>query len=302
MRFLTAPSTAALAFVTTALTVQAAPLANDDSTHIDDHQGMLMKRDTPGWNDFNCKSTTARPNPLVLLHGLGSQGEQHWSVFAPKFAAKGYCVFTPTYGSMPGQTLVNGLDSVENSGKQLSEYIDKVLASTGASKVNILGHSEGSSLANYYLLKMDGASKVDRAAYIGSNLYGTSFLAMSTLAKTLGLFDGAQSTFSPLCKACFELLEGSKFLKDLNAKGDTVSGVKYISIVTKTEEFVTPKENGFFKDQNINVRNVYLQDLCATDLSEHIALMASSVVFNAVSAHFDNASVENVGCSLPFIE
>ncbi|KAF9978924.1 hypothetical protein BGZ73_008429 [Actinomortierella ambigua] len=309
MRFLKVLFSATFVFAATVTVGHATPVPNKmipalmparGTAGISSDSFKLTKRATPGWNDPNCKPTAAHPNPLILLHGLGSQGDQHWSVFGPQFAARGYCVYGPTYGSVPGQTVVNGLDTIENSGKQLSEYIDKVLASTGASRVNIVGHSEGSTLMQYYLLKMDGAKKVERVAGIGGNYRGTDIQGLTEFAKTVGLYDEGSKAISPFCKACTELITGSDFLKDLNANGDTVPGIKYLNIVTNTEIFVTPKESGFLLDKNPSVRNVYLQDLCLVDLSDHIALMASPVVFAALHAHFDDSANQKVDCTAVF--
>ncbi|KAF9161665.1 hypothetical protein DFQ26_004338 [Actinomortierella ambigua] len=287
MRFVKTLSTGAFALAATALVGQATSLP----------EGIAgIWGQNPRWNNFECKPTAAHPNPLVLLHGLGSEGTEHWSVFAPRFAALGYCVFSPTYGSLHGQTFVNGIDLIENSGHQLSEYIDRVLASTGASKVNILGHSEGTMVTNYYLLKMNGGPKVDRFAGIGGNFRGTDFHTFIKFLKTIGLYDTGKTLVDPLCKACDQLFLNSTFIKDLNANGDTVPNVKYLNIVTKFEEFVSPIESGFLQDDNPNVRRVYLQDLCPSDFSEHITLMASLTVFAAVNAFFDDSANQHIDC------
>lgn len=49
------------------------------------------------------------------------------------------------------------------SAQELSNFVDQVLNATGASKVNIFGHSEGSIVPRYYLKFLDGATKVGKA-------------------------------------------------------------------------------------------------------------------------------------------
>ncbi|KAG0261618.1 hypothetical protein DFQ27_002883 [Actinomortierella ambigua] len=256
------------------------------------------KPETPRWNDLGCQPTAEHPNPLVLIHGLYSQGERHWKVFAPKFAAKGYCVFTPTYGSMHGQSLVNGLDAIEDSAQQIATYIDTVLTATGASKVDILAHSEGSTVGQYYLLKLNGGAKVDRWSAIGGNFYGTTYLGLSSFLQKLGVYDAVEWAISPLCKACFQLVEGSDFFKDLYAQTggrDTVPDVSYFNLASRYDEYVV--ESGFMRDKNNSkVRNVYLQDLCPTDHAKHFDLLTDPVVFNAVNAHLDDQAEQDVGC------
>ena len=78
----------------------------------------------------------------------------------PRFAAAGYCTYALTYGQLNGIPLFAGLDKMENSAAELAKFVDEVLASTGASKVDLIGHSEGAIMPRYYLKFLGGASKV----------------------------------------------------------------------------------------------------------------------------------------------
>lgn len=78
----------------------------------------------------------------------------------PRFAAAGYCTYALTYGQLPGIPLFAGLDKMENSAPQLASFIDQVLASTNATQVDLVGHSQGSLMPRYYLKFLGGASKV----------------------------------------------------------------------------------------------------------------------------------------------
>ncbi|EME51337.1 esterase/lipase family protein [Amycolatopsis decaplanina] len=53
---------------------------------------------------------------------------------------------------------------MEQSAKELSAFVDEVLGATGVSKVDILGHSEGTLTPSYYVKFLGGASKVDKYA------------------------------------------------------------------------------------------------------------------------------------------
>src|SRR5882724_10132611 len=95
---------------------------------------------TGGVDDGSCKLSAAHPRPVVTAHGLFGNGPGNFLAAAPLLAGQGYCVFTPTYGQslIPG---VGGTDYVQNSAKEFGGYVDKVLAATGAAKVDVLGHS-----------------------------------------------------------------------------------------------------------------------------------------------------------------
>jgi len=98
----------------------------------------LTKRSTSGVNDWNCKPTAQRPLPVVLVHGLTGNAVLHWVYMAPRLVAEGYCVFSLSYGKLNNVPVIYGLDKMKNSAQQLSDFVDKVLAATGTSKVNIL--------------------------------------------------------------------------------------------------------------------------------------------------------------------
>ncbi|KAF9342294.1 hypothetical protein BGX34_008416, partial [Mortierella sp. NVP85] len=111
-----------------------------------------------GYNDFNCKPSAEHPNPVIMLHGLGANANV-WSYMGLRFALKGYCAFSMTYGRLPDIPLLGGLNDLIESAYEVSDFVDQVLASTGASKVDLLGHSEGSTLTRVYLKYNNGVTK-----------------------------------------------------------------------------------------------------------------------------------------------
>lgn len=114
-----------------------------------------------GYNDFNCKPSPKHPNPLIMLHGLGGNSLE-FGVFAPGYASRGYCVFTLDYGRVESLPFLGGVDDIMVSGKQVSDFVDKVLASTRASKVDFLGHSLGSTVMRVYVKYFNGLPKTGK--------------------------------------------------------------------------------------------------------------------------------------------
>jgi len=75
----------------------------------------LARQRSSGWNDWNCKPSSGHPRALVLVHGFIRNGINNWLYMAPRFVAKGYCVFSLTYGQLNNSPLMGGLDKMENS-------------------------------------------------------------------------------------------------------------------------------------------------------------------------------------------
>lgn len=224
----------------------------------------------PGANDWNCKPTAQRPRPVVLLHGLGANMGENWSTLAPLLHNEGHCVFALNYGGNQfGLGRFFGFKPMEEQAVQLSAFIDRVLGATGASKVNIVGHSQGGVMPRYYLKNMGGATKVDRFVGLAPNSHGTTGAGILYLAaRTFPAI--ADGIVFEVCESCRQHLKGSQFMADLNAGGDTVPGVTYTVVGTKYEEAVTPYRTQFLTGPNVT--NITVQQNCAINFSEHISV------------------------------
>ncbi|KAF9900426.1 hypothetical protein EC991_007342 [Linnemannia zychae] len=255
-----------------------------------------VKRSSSGLNDWACIPNAAHPRPVVLVHGLIATGDNNWIYMGPRLKDAGYCVYYFTYGALPGIVGVAGLDKMENSATQLSTFVDKVIASTKVSKVDLVGHSQGTLMPRYYLKFLGGASKVQKFAGFGAIAYGTNLLGIVPFLTSLGLYDVIKKIIDPVCLSCFQFLENSAFLQNLNAGGDTVPGVQYQFIGSKYDEVVTPYTNGFLRDRNPLVKNIVLQDVCSLDVSEHALQMLDPIVFRKIDAFLNPAATQTVNC------
>lgn len=89
------------------------------------------------------------------------------------------------------------------------------------------------------------------------------------------------------------------FLTKLNEGGDTVPGVKYTVLATKYDEVVTPYRSQFLSGSGVH--NVLLQDLCALDLSEHVAIgLFDRIAFHEVANALDPAHATPTTCASAF--
>jgi triacylglycerol esterase/lipase EstA (alpha/beta hydrolase family) len=242
----------------------------------------------PGANN-NCKPSAAHPYPVVLVHGTAENEGSNWLSLAPLLANNGYCVYAFNYGetllSLLGR--VDGLNYIEHSAEELSSFVKSVLAKTGASKVDIVGHSQGGMMPNYYLKFLGGASKVNVLVGLAPSNHGTTIQGLTTLLEVIpgasllgGLLGDLGSASIP------EQETGSAFMTHLFAGGDTVAGPRYVVIETTHDEVVTPYTHAFLS--GANVTNITVQDQCPSDPTEHIGITEDSPalqnVLNQLSA------------------
>ena len=251
----------------------------------------------PGANTA-CRPSSAHPEPVVLVHGLFADQSDNWQTIAPFLADNGYCVYSLTYGNdasgQPPFDRFGGLADMAVSAQELAAFVDHVLAETGAAKVDIVGHSEGGTMPDYYLKALGGAAKVDHFVALSGVLHGTTFWGLSTLY-ALGAAYGYSQQFSTgvaqFCTSCLEFLSGSSFMQQLDAPtpgscpydGAAVDGVRYTSIATDNDElvrpptsdFIDPRCNGF---DGIGVDDILVQQQCPLDQADHLSIAADPVV------------------------
>ncbi|MFF2244044.1 esterase/lipase family protein [Arthrobacter sp. NPDC058130] len=216
----------------------------------------------PGANDWSCKPSTAHPYPVILVPGTFANMATRWATLSPALKSQGYCVFALNYGATNG---VYATGPVADSARQLASFVDTVLASTGARKVDLVGHSQGGMMPRYYLGFLGGANKVNHLVGIAPSNHGTRGL----ITPSLDSIQRATSVGGSICQACVDQQAGSPFLTELNSIGDTVPGPAYTVISTTHDAVVTPYPSQFLAGPRRQVTNITIQDKCPTDVSDH---------------------------------
>ena len=216
----------------------------------------------PGANDWSCKPSAAHPYPVVLVPGTFENMAKNWATLSPALKSQGYCVFALNYGATNG---VDATGPVADSARQLAPFVEKVLASTGARKVDLVGHSQGGMMPRYYLGFLGGADKVNHLVGIAPSNHGTRGL----ITPTPDAVPPATSVGGSNCQACADQQAGSPFLTELNSIGDTVPGPAYTVISTTHDEVVTPYPSQFLAGPAQQVTNITIQDKCPADVIDH---------------------------------
>ncbi|MEU0540585.1 alpha/beta fold hydrolase [Nocardia sp. NPDC005978] len=244
-----------------------------------------------GANDFACKPTADHPRPVVLAHGTDSSAYSDWSAIAPQLAGAGLCVFALNYGGKPDAESY-GTEDVFESSAQIGEFVDQVLAATGAAQVDLVGFSQGASVTRYYVNKLGGAPKVGQWIGLASPSYGGIMYGLVPVAQNAPvLFDLAELASS---EAAIQQAAGSPFITALNAGGDTVPGVRYTTIGSTVDEMIQPNAN--IALQGAGATNLVLQQMCADDLTGHFHMVYDPFVQQLVLALLDPAHAATPVC------
>jgi triacylglycerol esterase/lipase EstA (alpha/beta hydrolase family) len=239
----------------------------------------------------NCKPAAAHPYPVVLVHATFADEGSNWVTLAPLLANNGYCVYGFNYGETILSGLlgsIDGLGNIEHSAEELSSFVNKVLSKTGASKVDLVGHSQGGMMPNYYIKFLGGASKVHTLIALAPSNHGTTVSGLTTLIEKFPFASLLVPVFLEVIGAPSlpQQESGSAFQKKLFGAGDTVAGPRYVVIETTHDEVVTPYTNAFLSGSAVT--NINLQSQCPSDPVAHIGMFEDSPalqnVLNQLSA------------------
>jgi triacylglycerol esterase/lipase EstA (alpha/beta hydrolase family) len=246
----------------------------------------------PGADDWSCVPSAAHPRPVVLVHGTAENMRDNFNALSPLLKNNGYCVYALDYGGQHGQSFIGATGPVADSARELAPFVDRVLAATGAAQADVVGHSQGGMMPRYYLKHLGGASKVAHLVGLTPSNHGTTFNGLLTLAAA---FPGGSQVVAAGCPACADQTAGSPFLQDLNAGGDTVPGVSYTVITTRYDEVVTPYASAFLSGPDTT--NIVVQDQCALDGAEHLAISYDHIALQEVLNALDPASARRAPCT-----
>jgi triacylglycerol esterase/lipase EstA (alpha/beta hydrolase family) len=209
-------------------------------------------------------SAAAAPvkDPVVIVAGTLSPAIAV-EPLAARLRADGYRVWIY---ELPGL----GLGDIGQTSVPLGALVDQVRAQTGASRVDLVGHSQGGLVARYYVKNLGGSAMVDRVISLGAPHYGT---AVANLVAFFGFGNCAGVV------ACQQMAIGSSFLNNLNAGPDVISPVEYTNIYTAYDELVQPAANATLKDGATNVK---VQSQCWLRVVGHVGLILDGTVYDGV--------------------
>ena len=214
----------------------------------------------PGTNDFACRST-AKPVPVILVHGTFADMTVSWNELAPLLKRDGYCVFAL---DLPRRAMA----PIEESADRLAAFAREVLQRTGAGKVSYVGHSQGGMLARYVVKSRGLLDQAEDVVGLAPSSHGTTNPGAGYAGRW---FD---------CPACLEQEAGSAFMQKVNTAPEAPEPAAYTVISTRYDEVVTPYQSQALS--GTTVTNVVVQDKCPNDIAEHVNLIYDPIALQWV--------------------
>jgi triacylglycerol esterase/lipase EstA (alpha/beta hydrolase family) len=133
--------------------MRATPTLLKMSLIVSGFAGLLVASTTmassSGYNDWNCRPSADHPYPVVGIHALAGTAPDNFTLIGPYLASAGYCFFAQTYGQPIPLIPIGGLEPIPTEAQEVASFINQVLSVTSASKVDLLGYSEGAFLSLY---------------------------------------------------------------------------------------------------------------------------------------------------------
>jgi triacylglycerol lipase len=160
-------------------------------------------------------ASASAQDPILFVHGY-VESSSLWKTMISNFEKDGYPKsYLSAYSYNTSQS--NKVDAEEVKSK-----VEALLKTTGATKVDIIGHSMGSLNSRWYIKFLGGESKVDDWVSLGGPNHGTEFANLC----------GSTS--------CVEMRIGSTFLSELNAGDETPGTVNYGTWWSPCDEIINP--------------------------------------------------------------
>ncbi|HEX2314126.1 MAG TPA: triacylglycerol lipase [Thermomonospora sp.] len=160
----------------------------------------------------------AAPDPILFVHGYSSTGSV-WNTMAGRFRADGW----PS-GHLD-QWSYDYRQSNATTARQLSDRVNRLLAATGATRVDVVTHSMGGLSSRYYVKNLGGGGRVDAWVSLGGPNHGTTTA------------DSCSDT------SCTEMRIGSAFLTDLNSGDETPPGPRYGTWWSPCDSIINPDDS-----------------------------------------------------------
>jgi triacylglycerol lipase len=186
--------------------------------------------------------------PVVFVHGYTGSAS-NWTTAISLFRAGGYSsseLFAYEYNSYG--------NNIQNA-QGLATYVSQVRSRTGAAKVDIVNHSMGGLVTQWYVKQLGGAQYVNHVASLAGANHGTTSAGACLIYVT-----------------CQQMYPGSSFINTLSAGDETPGPTAYATWYSPCDGVIIPYTSTTLS----GATNNYV--LCET----HIGYLTDTSVLTAV--------------------
>lgn len=254
----------------------------------------IQRRGVVG-NNWFCRS---RHNPVIVLHGLFASRDLDLNFFETWLRPQGYCTFGLTYGTYPILSTAGGVRPVDESAVEIANFIRQVLDNTGASRVDIVGHSEGGFQALYVPKTQGLSNRIEKIVALAPPTMGTPYNNLISLSDALRLPVALVLKLLG-CAACGDIATNGGGIHRLNQGPIVQPGNDVTIIATKYDAVVTPPGKASFISEP-GVFNTFVQDACPSDRTSHNGMALDENVYNLILNGLTGRSGRPFYC-LPYI-
>ncbi|MFD1812302.1 esterase/lipase family protein [Rhodococcus gannanensis] len=216
----------------------------------------------------------AGSRPVVVLPGADgtvADTAEQWATVTDVLRGSGLCPLVFQGGVVNGKRWAG---NIPDEAGQLATFVRSVQDATGSSTVDIVAHSAGSVVSNYYLKVLHGSANVTRAVFLapeGRDCDGAGFLAAYGIdnlpvtpvevLQALPVLPPILGRLSPDLAVALQLAPGSEVHGAVFADGTPITqpGVTYAVLATANDGVATPAGGCSFIDEP-GVTNVLFED------------------------------------------
>nr|WP_168698475.1 alpha/beta fold hydrolase [Gordonia paraffinivorans] len=260
---------AALALAPGAAHAAPFPVTTDVNQAVADHYFSPATEAPAGSNRWDCRDDQGR-DPVILLHATAMNQSANWAYLAPTLANAGYCVFSTTYGQASWSGNTGGLGNKERAAGQVASFLDRVLAAAGASKVDLVGHSQGGAIAQLVTQLPGRAAQVDTIVSLSATHQGTS--RVGSITDRLPARAPGEADWGPRHPT-----------------------IRYVNFATRFDKISTPYRVTLMPP-GPNVTNTLVQDVCPASKIGHVGMAYSPTVAALVRNALDPTHPVPVVC------
>jgi hypothetical protein len=230
---------------------------------------------------LNCGSNIANATttPVLLVPGTDLIPSVNFSWnYERAFSADGipWCAVTLPYSAT---------GDIQTAGEYVVNAIRTMYASAGR-KIDILGYSQGGMVPRW-ALRWWPDTRGMVLSYVGLD------------PSNHGTLDADAICIAPCLPADWQQASTSKFIAALNSPVETYAGIFYTVVFSYTDEVVVPNESvassSSLSTGAGTIVNIAVQQICPTDVSEHLAMGSYDPVGYALAVDaFTHAGVASI--------